>query len=684
MNYTWYVNKILLRFVPLFILLLILTSCLFETSPTPPGVIDGYLDLSTWNFEKDGIIDLNGAWEFYWNHFLESSDFKENNNSSVKDFIQVPDTWDSTGLEDEFRRKGFATYRLQVHLGPDNIGKLAFKILDISTASKVFVNGIEVYSSGVTGLTKNTTVPGYSPGIANFETSIEDIEIIINVSNFYHRIGGIWEPISIGLAEDIYRRTRTSYYYIIFLSSILLVFCFFYLILYITNSTDKKILFLGIFSFFLLIRGISSGEKIILHIFPYLQWEFYSRIEYLSLYLSIAFFMGILRVSFPEEINKTVTKIIFIYLLLVSFIAFIFPVGISSYLLSSVHIVAFLGANYGLLRLISAVRKKRKGSIIFLTGFLIIFAFLINDILYARLIIESTYLSPLAFVLFVFVQTFELAYIISQSFELIKSQNKELNNYKGHLEELVSERTLDLETALHTVEESSRAKSDFLSNMSHELRTPLTHIIGFSELVLMKDNLMNSDPEAKEFMNDVLSSGKHLLGLISGILDLAKNKAGKQKLQITRIDLGKLLHESLDIFSKQHVDLNFVLIPGIPETLNGDYLKIKQILYNLLSNAVKFSPSGGKISVEVYLKSEGTTFCIKDEGIGIKKENHERIFASFEQIESGAERLYGGTGLGLALVTDFVSLHGGKAWAESRGEGMGSEFYFIIPLEIIF
>jgi signal transduction histidine kinase len=676
------VTKLYFILVLIIVLIFLFTNCTVFEHASYSKSYSGVLDLSEWSFERHGTVDLDGEWEFYWNQFLYSSDFKMEKNVSVKDYIQVPDTWNSTGLEDGFRRKGFATFRLLVHLGPDNIGKLAFKILDISTACKVFINGKEVYTSGTTGLTKNTTIPGYSPGIARFETYADDLEIIINVSNFHHRIGGVWESISMGMEEDIQGEIVKSRYFNIFLSTVLLVFFFFHIIIYIPSRRDKTILFLSIFSFFLFIRGISSGERIILQIFPFLSWNIYSRIEYLSVYLALAFFMKFLRSSFPKEINKTITNIFFIFFIIISIITIIFPVDISSYLLFYAHIIASIGASYGVFRLISALRQKREGAIIFLIGFLIVFVFLINDILYARLIIKSIYLSPLAFVLFVFLQTLELGHRVSQSLELIKSQNKELNTYKEHLEDLVGERTLDLETALHTVEETSRAKSDFLSNMSHELRTPLTHIIGFSELILMKDDLMNSDPEAKEFMNDVLSSGKHLLGLISGILDLAKNKSGKQKLQISRIDLSELLHESIGIFAKQNVNLKFKIVSGFPDFITGDNLKLKQILYNLLSNAVKFTSSGGEILLEVKKNSSGTTFCVRDEGIGIRKEDQGRIFSTFEQIESGADRSYGGTGLGLALVTDFVSLHNGKVWVESDGEGKGSEFYFFIPLKI--
>ena len=672
----------MLRFIIIISLILIVSSCGFINKSNIPKAHEGYLDLSNWDLEKNGIIDLDGEWGFYWNQLLSPSDFLDSKLPEKSGYINVPDTWETNKLPANISGQGYATYHLIIKLHPLNGNKLALKYLDASTSFTLWVDGEKLHTAGITGTSRSTTIPEYAPGVIDFCSSDREVEVIINISNFHHRTGGFWESISLGTEKEIHRVNSRSHYSDAILMGGILILSFYHLILYGIKKTDKKILILGIFCFVIFVRGVSTGEMLLYVYLTDLSRDVSSRIEYVSFFSAMAVFMVFLKVSFPKEIHKTVANFFVTCFLAVSIFSSLFPISISSYILPFVQILSLVAAIYAVIMVVMAVVRKRPGSKVFLIGFIIIIISLLNDILYARLVINSIYLSPVALVIFILLQTSDLSYRVSQSFDLIKKQHIELNNYKEHLEDLVKERTLDLENALVTAEESSRAKSDFLANMSHELRTPLTHIIGFSEIILMKEELMNSDPEAKEFLNDVLSSGRHLLDLISGILDLAKNKAGKQKIKVSKMDLGELLRDSIDIFSKQHNVLNFQLISGFPESISADYFKIKQILYNLLSNAVKFTSPGGEISIEVNQNSRGTTFCIKDNGIGIHQEDQERIFSSFEQIESGADRSYGGTGLGLALVTDFVTLHGGKIWVESKGEGMGSEFYFFIPLKI--
>jgi len=682
MFYNLSVWKKLLRFTIIISLILIVSSCGFINTSNVPQAHEGYLDLSTWDFKDNGSIALDGEWEFYWDQFLNFSDFMKTEQPVISGYIIVPGTWEAANFPSLILGQGYATYRLKVKLNPDNRCKLAFKFLDASTSFTAEVNGEIIYSSGRPGKSFESTIPSYTPGLVEYEPDFDELEIIIQVANFEHKRSGLWEQIKLGTSLGIKREVRINSYIISFILGGLLLLGLYHILQFGIKRTDFKLLLLGIFCILIFFRGISTGERILLDLFPSIPWFIFSKIEYISLYLSMVVFTYYVRLRFPNEMNIKVVLVIIIIFLTASVITLFTPMRIYIYLLIYMLIFAGFTTFYGFIGLIKAVVKKRSGSFLFFIGFNFVFLFLINDILYSQQIIKSTYLTPVALVLFILILAFDLSFKFSQSFDLINIQHQELNNYKVHLEDLVRERTVDLENALLIAEESNQAKSDFLANMSHELRTPLTHIIGFSEIILMKENLMNSDPEAKEFLNDVLSSGKHLLDLISGILELAKNKSGKQKLQISKIDLGDLLHESIDLFAKQNNNLNFKLISGFTEYITGDYLKIKQILYNLLSNAVKFTSYGGNIEISAESDIKGTTISVKDSGIGISKENQELIFESFVQIESHSSRKYAGTGLGLALVSEFVALHNGRVWVESEGAGKGSEFCFFIPLTI--
>ncbi len=247
-------------------------------------------------------------------------------------------------------------------------------------------------------------------------------------------------------------------------------------------------------------------------------------------------------------------------------------------------------------------------------------------------------------------------------------------------------------------ERANAAKSEFLANMSHELRTPLNHIIGFTELVV-DGHAGELNKTQKEYLNDVHESSSHLLSLINDILDISKVEAGKLELQPSIVALKELLENSLVMVqekaSKNRINLSCE-INGIPETIKADERKLKQVQYNLLFNAVKFTPEGGhvKLSARVidlekdsdfdHLKTDSNNqswvhISVTDTGIGLSKENLDRIFNPFEQVENSKSRKYHGTGLGLSLTKTLVELHGGKIWAESEGEGRGCKFNYILP-----
>ncbi len=264
-----------------------------------------------------------------------------------------------------------------------------------------------------------------------------------------------------------------------------------------------------------------------------------------------------------------------------------------------------------------------------------------------------------------------------------------------------------LAKARSLAESANQAKSEFLANMSHEIRTPLNHIIGFTELVLDK-NFGDINPTQEEFLSDILDSGHHLLALINDILDLSKIEAQQLQLELSDVDLRKLLTGSL-VMVKEKTLLNGLKLSldfgRIPQTIKADERKLKQIVYNLLSNAVKFTPDGGQIRLSAHLidnehpvadaDSQQTDMklsskqkagqklikiCVSDTGIGLKPDDLDRVFNRFEQADNSASRQFQGTGLGLCLSQSLVELHAGKIWAESAGIGKGSTFCFCIPI----
>ena len=272
-----------------------------------------------------------------------------------------------------------------------------------------------------------------------------------------------------------------------------------------------------------------------------------------------------------------------------------------------------------------------------------------------------------------------IAYDITEK----KRMAQELEDHRFHLEKLVDERTLQLLKAKEEAEAANRAKSTFLANMSHELRTPLNAILGFSNL--MSESLNRGD-EDKINLNIINRAGEYLLQLINDVLDMSKIEAGHTVLEPIDFDLGALVRDVTDLIriraEQKGLQLVFDQSSSFPRFVHGDAPKIRQILINLLSNSVKFTDSGGvSLKLDASIGQPGfiTVKCeVEDSGMGVSKQNINRIFLPFEQLTESISQK--GTGLGLAISRQFVELMGGHISAEST-PGKGTLISFNINVQ---
>ncbi len=264
----------------------------------------------------------------------------------------------------------------------------------------------------------------------------------------------------------------------------------------------------------------------------------------------------------------------------------------------------------------------------------------------------------------------------AELYEALREKNRQLDEQnqelRSHQRELL-EKTRE-------VEQASQLKSEFLANMSHELRTPLNSIIGFSELML--DQVPGPvNKKQRQCLEDILSSGRHLLSLIDQVLDLSKIESGRAELRLAGVDLAELIESlkntMLPILKPRRHNLTVSLEKGLPKVY-ADKAKLRQVFFNLLSNSSRFTPEGGRIEIEAVKNGSYCRVSVTDNGIGIKKEDQERIFEPFCQLDN-APNGGGGTGLGLVVVKQIVGKHGGRVWVESQ-YGEGSRFSFTLPL----
>ena len=237
----------------------------------------------------------------------------------------------------------------------------------------------------------------------------------------------------------------------------------------------------------------------------------------------------------------------------------------------------------------------------------------------------------------------------------------------------------ELQRLYRELETASRHKSEFLANMSHELRTPLNAIIGFSQV--LRDGLFGEvNAKQEEYLEDILTSGHHLLALINDVLDLSKVEAGQVQLELAPFSIEDALERGVSMVREQ-ATRNGVQVTlhanGGVHVVTGDERRVRQVIFNLLSNAVKFTSAGGSVDVTATQANGEVRVAVADTGPGIADDDLGRIFEEFQQTEAGA-RQHEGTGLGLALSRRFVEMHGGRIWCDSE-VGKGSTFVFTIP-----
>lgn len=255
-----------------------------------------------------------------------------------------------------------------------------------------------------------------------------------------------------------------------------------------------------------------------------------------------------------------------------------------------------------------------------------------------------------------------------------------LADHRDHLEEIVIDRTRELAEAKEAAESADRLKSAFLATMSHELRTPLNSIIGFSG-ILLQGLAGPLNPEQKKQLGMVAESSEHLLALINDVLDLSKIEAGQLSLADDVFDPGAVIERVArsvgPLAAKKHLALEVDVAPGMG-SFRGDGRRVEQILLNLVGNAVKFTEQG-TVRVAGAAGADGIELVVSDTGIGIGREDMEKLFRPFCQVETGLNRTYEGTGLGLSISSRLVELMGGTIGVESE-RGRGSTFRVLLPL----
>ncbi|MBK6607175.1 MAG: adenylate cyclase [Leptospiraceae bacterium] len=451
-------------FLSLVVVFLFLLSCgdaYKKTSIASKGI----LDLRDWNplaigdIRKEKIRKTDGEWEFYSKELLTANDFTcDTVRASCEDgkllrktldYIQVPHSWNGHPIKNStetFSGDGFATYRLTVSLPEQLVGEvLALRSEYQGTAYRIFINAKLTQSVGVIGKEESEAEAMHLPSIGFVHAMTNKLEIIVQVSNYHNRLGGLWNHLYLGRASDVQSYVNQLRGTELFVIGIIFIIWAYHLLIWSIRRKEGSPLFFSLLCLIVLIRLISTSEYLFVETFPSLGYKFYCLLEYGSMYFSVPVAIQYFTLSIKTRQNKYI--VYFTYFLASIFMLFtlLTPVKIFSKSAELYQIILLLSIIYLIYSLVYSVAKKIEYSFLSLFGFLVLAATIVQDILYSREVIQTGFYSPYALVVMIFTQAMILSLKFSKAF-------KKVEELTESLEIKVTERTKELNSSKEDIE----------------------------------------------------------------------------------------------------------------------------------------------------------------------------------------------------------------------------------------
>ena len=453
-----------------FFLIIILCSLMLSCSCGQPAnqakAIEGKVDLT--EHQTGGhTVKLDGEWEFYWEEFLIPEDFRGAEKKKTN-YIEVPGSW-NTYITNDSKASGnrYATYRLLFET--PNSAKLGLKIPRMFTAYQLWINGEQIASAGVVGKSRDEMSPQYLPQVALFSSQQGENEIVIQVSNFNHRSGGIHESIVLGSEKQILdmRYKKIAYEFLLFGS--LMIMGLYHIILFCFRKANLSPLYFGLFCLFLAIRTLLVGERMLIYLFPSFSWEIAHKLQTLTFYLGVPMIVTFFRVVFPDHFHQRTVRIIQVIASLFAALVLLTPLRIFSVANPGYQLFALCTIVYLIITFIKVILQREKGSWLIIVGGLAIILTSLNDIIFLsiwmndysipflRQIIKTDNLSAVGQLIFVFTNSMILAKRFSDSLKHEEKMTQELKTINQNLDDLVKKRTEDLEESKRKLQKANHA-----------------------------------------------------------------------------------------------------------------------------------------------------------------------------------------------------------------------------------
>ncbi|MCC7400553.1 MAG: hypothetical protein IT214_03620 [Chitinophagaceae bacterium] len=446
--------------IPLF-----LFSCVNKTNP-PPVARQGEMDLSSWNFQKDGNLPLNGVWEFYWHRLLTPSDFKNKSGPPPSGFMMVIGEWnEGVAGGSKLPGQGYATYRLRINK-VSYPGLFALKMPDINSSYRLWVNDKLVAENGKVSVKADSAIPQFLPLAAVFTDHSDTLQIIIQVSNFFTAKGGILRTIYLGDEAKITAERDTERDKQWCLAGAMFILFIYHLMIFLLRRKEFASFWFAWLCLDAALRMIVTGQRVLYSVFPGFPLSIGLRLEYFTVTLGVPIYVMVAHEFFKEELSKKIRNLIMVIGIVESLLVCILPAKIfSGQFLIIVQLIVVIECFYLMYVVIKAMINKRKFAVICFFAYLLQFVAIINDILYSQLIINSGYMLLYAFMTFLLVQAYILAFHYSSAFKEVEDLSVQLNAANVNLEKKVAERTSELSESNGQLLSEKKKAEDLLLNI---------------------------------------------------------------------------------------------------------------------------------------------------------------------------------------------------------------------------
>ncbi|MBU3092091.1 response regulator [Clostridium sp. CF011] len=618
------------------------SSGISHTKKNIPLAAKGVLDLRNWDFKKDGMIKLNGEWEFYDNELHMPQDFQSIPEETIR-YEKLPGT---------FGQEGYCTYRLKLLI--DNKKELySVKINFIQNAYELWANNKLITSAGRVGKSKNEMIPENEPASGSFYVENDETYLVLRVSNFYNKYGYV-DTLVLGESKEITAIREQKLALSLFIIGCTIMAAIYSFGLFINRRKEKAQLYFSIICLIIAIRTLFIGQGFFFSLFPHLNYIFSTKMKIWTFYAYIPFIILFIDKSYEKIMSRKVVKVSN-YLGVVYTLSVIFtPVKYYLYFIAPFELSALALLFYMMCKICKICINNKQTDHIVVVGLFALFITRINDILYEYSIIITDSFASQGILIFIVVNYYVLA----------KRQANELSN---------------IESSSAKLKSLNELKDDFLAVTSHELKTPLNGIVGLTEGIV-NNKYADLDVELREDLFLVNSSAKRLSNLVNDMMIFSKLKNNQIVLRTKFVNISNVV-EMVIKFSEISINNKNVTFKNLIDKdtpyVFGDEDRIQQILYNLLSNAIKFTHEG-EIILSYIVKNSFVEICVTDTGIGIPEQKLHKIFSRYEQVDGIAEK-YGGTGVGLYVTKELIQIQGGTIKVSSV-IGEGSKFIFTLPL----